>query len=595
MCGIIGYIGKSNPINAVLNGLLQLEYRGYDSAGLATVKDQDRQFSIYKCVGRVSKLKELVDTNIKAQLAIGHTRWATHGKVNVVNAHPLISASKKYAIVHNGIITNYKTLKIELSNHNYTFQSETDSEVIVNLFDYYAQSNDAIDALRKTVINLEGSYAFLIIDCTNPSIIYFAKNKSPLLLGKSESSIMLASDTSPLLSDCNKYFSLTDGSYGECRIMKTTIYDLFGDEQNLSWKDLNFSLDEGTKGEFPHYMLKEIYDQPSVIRNLISCYFSSEKIQINDDLVAKIRQCDKINFVACGTSMYASYIAKYYFEKLCSIPSEVFVASELVYSTPLITTAPFFIFLSQSGETADSISVMKKFKKLGYPILAITNSEYCTMNSLADYVLNIHAGKEIAVASTKAYIAQVVTCAILAKSVSNKITNLKNNLNAVALAIENILTKKEIIEDMAAQIYQSQNAYYIGRGIDYWVSLESSLKLKEISYICCEAYSSGELKHGPIALISEGTPVIAICTQEGTNSIVRNNLEEVKCRGAKCYVIAMESLSHADDDFILPNVAHYLSPLVSVVVTQLLAYYCALKRNNDVDKPRNLAKSVTVE
>lgn len=595
MCGIVGYIGKNNPVNIVLNGLMQLEYRGYDSAGIALIDKHTNEIEIYKSIGRVDQLKNEIDFNGEAEIALGHTRWATHGKVSLVNAHPLISASKRYVIVHNGIINNYKELKIELTNQGYPFLSETDSEVIVNLLDFYARNADTKDALRKTLIKLEGSYAFLVLDKQNSSTVYFAKNKSPLLLGKSAGSLIMSSDTSPMISICDKFCTLSDGCWGMCSLSETVVYDAFGEKQEVEWKDLSLSSDDVSKGIFSHYMMKEIYDQPGVIRNLIYHYFANEQIKIDNHLINEIRKCDKINLVACGTSMYASYMAKYYFEKLCSIPSEVFIASELVYSTPLITDSPLFVFLSQSGETADSISVMKKFKAQGYPTLAITNSEYSTMNSLADFTLNIYAGKEIAVASTKAYVAQVVTCAILAKAVSNKVTNLKNNLNSVALAIESILTKKDVVEDIANQIYQSPNLYFIGRGIDYWVSLESSLKLKEVSYIYSEAYSSGELKHGPIALITEGTPVIAICTQEGTNRIVRNNLEEVKSRGAKCFTVSMESLSVANDDFILPNVAHYLTPLVSVVVSQLLAYYCAVKRNNDIDKPRNLAKSVTVE
>lgn len=594
MCGIVGYIGNNDAQKIILDGLTNLEYRGYDSAGIALVKDNS--INIFKDKGRVEHLRDIINMDGISHIGIGHTRWATHGEPNKINSHPHISNSGRFVLVHNGVIENYKKLK-NLKLNDYKFYSETDSEVIVNLIEHYVLDKKMTveSAIRKTMVKLDGSYALLILDRDNLDRIYVAKNKTPMLIGISDDGMIMASDTAPLIGLCDKYCVLEDHTFGIVKKDSFELFDIIGMEKEKNIFKLNCSKDDISKGDFSHYMLKEIYDQPGVIRNLILNYFDDEEINIDSKLINLIRKSNKINFVACGTSMYASYMAKYFFEKLCDIPSEVFIASELVYSTPLIKDKPLFIFLSQSGETADSIAVMKKCKKQGYPVVAITNTEISTMVGLADFNLNIFAGKEMAVASTKAYIAQIVTCAILAKAVSGKETNLKNNLNRVALAIEKVISEKDVIKGIAKEIVNATDIYYIGRGIDYWASLEAALKLKEISYIHTEAFSSGELKHGSIALIEKNTPVIAICTQEGTNAIVRSNLIETRSRGAKTYVISLESMSHPDDDIILPNVAHYLTPLVSVVVCQLLAYYTAVLKGNDVDKPKNLAKAVTVE
>lgn len=592
MCGIIGYIGEKNARDIVLIGLKQLEYRGYDSVGIAVANNDN--VTIFKDKGRVNHLCDLIGNKVDGPIAIGHTRWATHGEPNKVNSHPHTSNSGRFTIVHNGVIENYKKLKATKLK-NYHFYSETDTEVIANLLEYYSMKMDTESAIRKTMVHLEGSYALLILDKENLDRIYVAKNKTPLLIGVSDKGIMLASDTTPLAGICSKYCSLEDFSFAVIQKDDFELYDVLGMQKEKELKELTLRAGDVSKGDYPHFMLKEIFEQPSIIRNLISNYFIDDQINIDTDIIQMIKSCNKINFVACGTSMHASYMAKYYFEKLCNIPTEVFCASELVYSTPLILDRPCFVFVSQSGETADSIAVMKNVKAKGFPILAITNTEISSMASLADFNLNIYAGKEIAVASTKAYVAQIVTCAILAKAVSGKKTNLKNNLNKVAIAIESILDQAELIKDLAKEIEGAQDAFFIGRGIDYWTCLEASLKLKEITYIHTEAFSSGELKHGSIALIEKGTPVIAICTQEGTNAVVRSNLMETRTRGALTKVISFESLAFGDDDIVVPNVAHYLAPLVTIVVTQLLAYFIAVLRGNDVDMPKNLAKSVTVE
>lgn len=591
MCGIVGHIGGYNALSATVEGLENLEYRGYDSAGVAYLKDKN--IIICKEQGRVQDLKRLI-LDDESNLVIGHTRWATHGEPNQINAHPHQSMNKRFILVHNGIIENYQKLKIEYLS-DYKFYSATDTEIVVNLIEFFSNTLSVEEAIRKTMSVIEGSYACLILDSINPEVIYFMKDKSPLLIGIGKEGVCLSSDITGLIGYAEEFMVVEDKTFGISSRSSVLLFDMIGIPQAQRFQRISAKKEDIDKKTFDHYMLKEIYEQPIMVRTLIQQYFHKDEVNIPLKLLHHIRQSDKVNFVACGSSMYASNFAKYYFEKLCGIPSEVFCASELVYSTPLISKRPFFIFLSQSGETADLIAVIKKVKKQGYPILTITNSLESTMVRLSDYALNIYAGKEIAVASTKAYTGMVITTAILARGVGGNKTNLKNNLKAVSLAMEKILQNKETCMSIARQIVDAKDLFYIGRGLDYWSSLEASLKLKEIAYIHTEAFSSGELKHGPIALITKKTPVIAIITQEGTNRITRSNLEETASRGAKTFVISSKGLSTPEDDIILPNVAHYLSPVVSAVVIQLIAYYTAVYKNVDVDKPKNLAKSVTVE
>ncbi len=591
MCGIVGFFGNKNAKEVILSGLYKLEYRGYDSAGMALLNNN--QVEVFKTKGRVKELENITTLN-KSNFGIGHTRWATHGEPNYVNSHPHFSESKRFIIVHNGVIENSVELKIETLNH-YKFESQTDTEVIANLIEHFSKKMSVEKAIRKTMATVEGSYALIIIDTEDLSKMYIAKNKTPLLIGKGKDGITIASDLMALVGYATHYISLEDQTFGIITNNDFELFDIIGVDKDKDLKEITLKDEDVSKGDAEHFMIKEIEEQPTVVRNLISKYFDGDQINIDPKLIKQMKEADKINLVACGTSMYACYMAKYYFEKLANIPSEVFCASELVYSTPLITKKPFFVFMSQSGETADSIAVMKKCKDNKYPMLAITNSIESSMYNLANYHMHIHAGKEIAVASTKAYIAQIITTAILAKELSGKQTSLKQNLNNIALVMDKLISNKSVYKNLASKVSDSKSAFYLGRGIDYWLSLEAALKLKEISYIHTEAYPSGELKHGPIALISEGTPVIAIITQEGTNMITRSNLAETQARGAKTFVISMQSLSNNSDDVIIPNVAHYLTPLVSAIVVQYISYYCAILNGNDVDKPRNLAKSVTVE
>ena len=594
MCGIVGYIGSKDARSIILHGLKLLEYRGYDSAGVALQSDVDNNFHIYKDKGRVSHLEELIEFNYPCHFGIGHTRWATHGIPNYVNSHPHYSESKRFIIVHNGVIENAKKLKVEYLS-KFQFRTETDTEVIVNLIELYAQKMEVKNAIRKAISLLEGSYALLIIDTYNPELLYCAKNKTPLIIGKDDNGVIIASDTMALIGYAPKYVSLDDKTFGIITKDSVSLYDIIGIEKEIVYKELSSSRENIDKGNYPHYMLKEIEEQPGVIRRIVSSYFNEESINIDSELIYEIRRSDRIYIIGCGTSYYAGMIGKHYFEKLCSIPVEVLIASEAAYNKPLFSKKPFFIFISQSGETADSISCLKYVNSLHYPSLALTNNIESSISRMCDYSIDLLAGPEIAVASTKAYIAQITVLSILAKAVSNRKTNLKANLSKAALAIEEVLQNSDIIESIADNIKDRNDVYYIGRGLDYYACLESALKLKEISYIHSEGYPSGELKHGSIALVDQGFPVIAIITNEETNLITRSNLIETETRGALGIVVSSKSNSNGDDDFIIPDVASYLTPLVSVVFSQLLSYYVSIKRGNDVDKPKNLAKSVTVE
>ena len=590
MCGIIGYTGKLNAKNVVVEGLKKLEYRGYDSVGVAVARNN---IEIFKDKGRIDKLEDEIK-GIFTNTCIGHTRWATHGAVTKENSHPHISNDGRFFIVHNGIVENYKELKNEYLE-GYVFESETDTEVLVNLIDLFSKQVNTLKAISKTVKLLEGSHSILVMDEKDKNRIYFAKNKTPLLIGKNDDGYVLASDILALSGVASVYYLLPDMSYGYISDEQVVCMDYNNNLIDIKYNDLNDLTLLVEKNEYDWYMFKEINEQPDVINAIVYAYFDENVIKIDPNIIKVIITSQKINIVGSGSSMYAGLMGKYYFEKICRIPCEVFCASELVYSKPLIIGKPCFLFISQSGETADSISVLNRFKQEGYPIIVITNNKLSTMSLLADYSLDMRAGKEISVASTKAYTAEIVMMAILASSIKNLKKEIKTDLQNVSLRMKEILENANIYASFVSVLANSKSIFYIGRGIDYWVCLESALKMKEISYIHTEAYSSGELKHGAIALIDKNTSVIAICTQEGTNRITRTNLMEAKSRGAKTLIISTESLSEKEDDIIIPDVPNYLTPLLSSVVTQCLSYYTALVLGNDVDKPRNLAKSVTVE
>lgn len=600
MCGIVGYIGQQDCKEILLRGLEKLEYRGYDSAGIALLNESG--IHVFKEKGRIAELREGVDASVSASIGIGHTRWATHGAPSKENAHPHQSASKRFTLVHNGVIENYLQVKREYLQ-NVELKSETDTEVIVQTIEHFVGKGfDVEEAFRKTLSLLKGSYAIALLDEQNDDVIYVAKNKSPLLVGLGNGFNVVASDAMAMLQVTNQFVELMDKEIVVVTRDHVTIKNLNGDVIERAPYTAELDASDIEKGTYPHYMLKEIDEQPLVIRKIIQKYQDEhDQLKIDQEIVQAVHEADRIYIIACGTSYHAGLVGKQLIEKWAKVPTEVHVASEFSYNMPLLSNNPLFIFISQSGETADSRAVLVQVKELGHKALTITNVPGSTLSREADYTLLLHAGPEIAVASTKAYTAQIAVLAILAavaaetKGIKLEF-NLLQELAIVSNAMETLCGQKDDMEQIARDyLLTSRNCFFIGRAVDYYVCLEGALKLKEISYIQAEGFAGGELKHGTIALIENGTPVIALSTQEHVNLSIRGNVKEVVARGAYPCVISMKGLEEDDDRFILPKVHEDLTPLVAVIPMQLIAYYAALHRGCDVDKPRNLAKSVTVE
>lgn len=601
MCGIVGYIGYDNAKELLLSGLEKLEYRGYDSAGIAVANDNGT--TVFKEKGRIAELRKVADNNdTDGHVGIGHTRWATHGVPSTVNSHPHQSNNERFTLVHNGVIENYEELKSEYLS-DVTFQSETDTEVIVQLVEHFSNKGlETEEAFSKVVSLLHGSYALGLLDNQDSDTIYVAKNKSPLLVGVGEGFNVIASDALAMIKVTNEYKEIHDHEIVIVKKDSVTIKDLDGNVQDRDTYTAQIDASDAEKGIYDHYMLKEINEQPAVMRRIIQEY-EDEKgdLKIDHEIVKDVAAADRIYIIAAGTSYHAGLVGKEYLEKWAGVPTEVHVASEFVYNMPLLSEKPLFIYISQSGETADSRAVLVETNKLGYKSLTVTNVAGSTLSREADHTLLLHAGPEIAVASTKAYTAQIAVLSILSQVVAkahgrDNDIDLLRELAKVTTAIETIVDDTPVMEQIAKDFLETtRNAFFIGRTMDYNVSLEGSLKLKEISYIQAEGFAGGELKHGTIALIEDGTPVIALSTQEKVNLSIRGNIKEVVARGAKPCIISMEGLEKEGDTYVIPHVHELLTPLVSVVTLQLIAYYAALHRGLDVDKPRNLAKSVTVE
>lgn len=600
MCGIVGYIGNLDSKEILLKGLEKLEYRGYDSAGIAVMNEQG--VHVFKEKGRIADLREAVNEGVQASVGIGHTRWATHGVPSKVNSHPHQSASSRFTLVHNGVIENYDLLKREYLS-NVEFKSETDTEVIVQLIELFVKEGlNVEEAFSKTLKLLHGSYALGLLDEQDKETIYVAKNKSPLLVGLGNEFNVVASDAMAMLQVTNQYVELMDKEIVIVKKNEVTIKNLNGEviQRNPYTAELDASDIE--KGTYPHYMLKEIDEQPIVMRKIIQKYQNEQgQLTIDFNIIDAMNETDRIYIIAAGTSYHAGLVGKQFIEKMAKIPVEVHISSEFVYNMPLLSKKPLFIFISQSGETADSRAVLVEVKQLGHKAITITNVPGSTLSREADFTLLLHAGPEIAVASTKAYTAQLAVLAILAEVTGKNRGyeapfNLVQELGIVASAMEALCDEKEEFEGLAREFLTvTRNAFFIGRGLDFYVGLEGALKLKEISYIQAEGFAGGELKHGTIALIEEGTPVIALATQKHVNLSIRGNVKEVVARGAYPCIISMEGLQQEGDSFVIPEVNPMLTPLISVIPLQLISYYAALHRDCDVDKPRNLAKSVTVE
>ena len=602
MCGIVGVVGNTNATDILIQGLEKLEYRGYDSAGVFLASEGKSQ--LVKAVGRIAELSAKAE-GVEGEAGIGHTRWATHGKPTEDNAHPHRSETGRFVLVHNGVIENYLEIKEEyLAGHH--FKGQTDTEIAAHLIGKFAEEEglSTLEAFKKALHIIRGAYAFALMDAEDPSTIYVAKNKSPLLIGLGDGYNMVCSDAMAMIRETNQYMEIHDQELVIVKADSVEVQDYDGNVKERDSYTAELDLSDIGKGTYPYYMLKEIDEQPTVMRKLIQAYTDeSGQVVVDPAIIKAVQEADRIYILAAGTSYHAGFASKKMLEELTDTPVELGISSEWGYGMPLLSKKPLFIFISQSGETADSRQVLVKANEMGIPSLTVTNVPGSTLSREADMTMLLHAGPEIAVASTKAYTAQIAALAFLAKAVGEangnekaKAFDLVHELSIVAQSIESTLSEKEVIDEKVRGLLETaRNAFYIGRGQDYYVAMEASLKLKEISYIQCEGFAAGELKHGTIALIEDGTPVIALLSDPVLASHTRGNIQEVAARGAHVLTIAEENVAKETDDLVLTAVHPYLSPISMVVPTQLIAYFATLHRGLDVDKPRNLAKSVTVE
>ena len=609
MCGIVGYIGNKQAADVICDGLEKLEYRGYDSAGVAVVNDSS-QVCWTKKQGRLANLESMLkETPILGTVGIGHTRWATHGAPSDVNSHPHLNKSETIAVVHNGIIENYMEIKEMLMAEGYVFKSETDTEVAVHLIDKYYEG-DLLAAVYQAVAQFRGAYALGVISSNHPGELIAVRKESPLIVGVGEGEYFIASDVPAILKYTRHVYYLENDEIVYVKDGKIQILDKDQKVINKELKVVELDIEAASKSGFDHFMMKEIYDQPQAIRDtLLRRLDENRMIHLDDINLTKedLEGITKMYIVACGTAYHAGLVGKYAIEKLAKVPVEVEIASEFRYSDPFIDEHSLLIVVSQSGETADTLAAMKLAKTKGARVLAITNVVGSSVAREAHDVFYTWAGPEIAVASTKAYTAQMIAFYMIALDFAYKkgtislerYHELIENIEGLAPLVQEILGDKEQIEKIAMDMKDAQNAFYLGRGVDYTTAREAALKLKEISYVYTEAFAAGELKHGPIALIDEGTPVLAIMTQSGLEEKMISNIKEVKARGAFVIAIAKkgdtEVAKVADDIVYIPEAEDLLMPVLAVIPTQLISYYVSIARGNDVDKPRNLAKSVTVE
>ncbi len=611
MCGVVGYIGKNDAVPVLINGLSKLEYRGYDSAGVAVYDSKQDKINICKTKGRIQNLQDkLYMSPLNGKVGIGHTRWATHGVPSDRNAHPHFSDDSKIAVVHNGIIENYMSLKEELEEKGYKFASETDTETVAHLIDYYYKSGmDILDAVFEVLDRIEGSYALGILCKDFPDQLIATRKDSPLVVGLGEGENFIASDMPAILNYTRDVYLIDDNQVAVLTADSVKILDLDKNEVKKDIFKVDWDIEAAEKSGYDHFMLKEIHEQPKVVRDNLNSRLKESGVELDSIKLGKeeLKNINRIYIVACGTAYYAGLIGKYLIERVVRIPVNSEVASEFRYKDPLIDDKTLMIVVSQSGETADTIAAMRLAKEKGARTLGIVNAVGSSIARESDDVLYTLAGPEIAVASTKAFTAQVVsmyliTCHIaleLGKMSLEEFIKIKDCMEELPSLVNSILTKEPALKRFMHKYIGSKNVFYIGRGLDYVVSQEGSLKLKEIAYLHSEPYVAGELKHGPIALIEESTLVIGIVTQEELFDKTVSNIRECKARGAKVLAIAMdgnkEISKYADDVFYIPRTYWMLTPLLANIPQQLFAYYMALGLGNDVDKPRNLAKSVTVE
>ncbi|MBP8717641.1 MAG: glutamine--fructose-6-phosphate transaminase (isomerizing) [Candidatus Atribacteria bacterium] len=609
MCGIIGYIGDKNVLPILMQGLKKLEYRGYDSAGIA-VLDKNNSIKIEKCKGKIKNLEELLKkTNIYGTIGLGHTRWATHGSPNDINAHPHCSKNGEIALVHNGIIENYLAIKNILLSYGYQFLSDTDTEVLPHLIQHNYQG-DLTEAVRKSLKKVKGSYALGVISSKEPDKIVASKSGSPLVIGIGEREMFIASDIPALLNYTRRVIFLDENEIATIDKNGAHIINLEGEEIKKEITYIDWDAEMAEKSGYKHYMLKEIYQQPSVIRENLGKYISGGKVNLSDVQLPlkEINSLEKIHIIACGTASYAALVGKYIIESLAGLPVEVDYASEFRYKSKLLNNKTMAIVISQSGETADTIAALHSCQDKVYATLAIVNVRGSTISREADHVMYINAGPEIGVASTKAFIGQLISLYLLAiflGKTKNKLSEwdekeIITEISRIPQKIETILNQNDKIETIAYQFSKYQHFLYLGRDVNFPIALEGALKLKEISYIHAEAYPAGEMKHGPIALLDENFPVVALALRDKVYDKMINNIKEVTTREAKVIALATEGDEQitkiVTEVIYVPEInMPILYPLLSVVPLQLFAYHIANILGRDVDKPRNLAKSVTVE
>lgn len=608
MCGIVGYTGEQQAAPILLDGLGKLEYRGYDSAGVAIVNNQE--ICVCKSTGRISVLREKSSNggDLPGTVGIGHTRWATHGAPTDANAHPHMSNDGKFAVVHNGIIENYISLREELTEKGYRFASETDTEVIVHLIEMY-YNGDLKSAVIKTASRLHGSWALGVVSTSDEHRIFVAREQSPLIIGVGVGENYFASDITALIPYTRNVIYLDDGEFAEITPDKVTVFNFMGSVVAKSLSHVSWDVKAAEKGGYEHFMLKEIMEQPGAVKETIMSRIHDDEINLEGFELSKeeLQNINKIIITACGSAYYAGCAGKYVIERLCKIPVSVELASELRYSDPIIDEHTLLIILSQSGETADTLAAMKECKRQGAKTLAIVNVVGSTIAKTADHVLYTWAGPEIAVATTKGYTTQLSLIYLLALHISKKTdrvssseyTRLISKLQSIPKLIQTTIDMNSGICSLAQKYYKANSVFFIGRNSDYAIALEGALKMKEISYIHAEAYAAGELKHGTIALIDVGTPVIALACNEKLKEKTISNIVEVKARGAKVVAVAFSGDSKiattADDIISIPQSEEMFAPILEIIPLQLLAYYTAKLNGCDIDKPKNLAKSVTVE
>lgn len=609
MCGIVGYVGNAQAAPFLLDGMSKLEYRGYDSAGIAVY--EKGKIRVEKCVGRLDALRHKLEGRMpEGSMGIGHTRWATHGRPSDRNSHPHTDESGDFVVVHNGIIENYLMLKEKLIAKGQKFSSDTDTEIVAHLFaDFY--EGDMEEAVKKVLKTIEGSYSLVFMCAAEPDKLICTKKDNPLIIGLGEGENFIASDIPAIIAKTRRTYIMSDGEIATVTKDGVWVQDINGTPITKKVFEVNWNAEAAEKGGFEHFMLKEIYEQPKAIKDTMRGRLAENGTEINFTELGwnpeDFTGISKIFIVACGTAYHAGIVGKYYLENLARIPVEVDIASEFRYRNPLVDANCLTIVISQSGETIDTLAALKEAKRLGSRTLAVTNVVGSSIAREADQVVYTYAGPEIAVASTKAYTTQLLVMLMLAVYVGrlrgtldgNKADALAKGLHKVPEQLHDMLENVDQIKVFARHYGSSLDAFFLGRSLDYAVALEGALKLKEISYIHAEAYAAGELKHGTLALIVEGVPVIVLATQEDVYDKTVSNLQEVKAREAMVIAIALEGddsiAKYADHVIYIPRADKELAPILAVLPLQLLAYYAALTRGCDVDKPRNLAKSVTVE